>query len=97
MMIYKTQNGDEVTLAISGRLDSVSQSELTQGLEKVFETSVASLIFDLSELDYVSSAGLRVLLAAQKKIGSLGATMKIVGANESVKEIFQITGFAYDD
>jgi anti-sigma B factor antagonist len=97
MMIHKTQTGSTITLALSGKLDSVTQSELAQELETVFAASITGLVFDLLALDYISSAGLRVLLLAQKKINSLGATMKIVGANESVKEIFRITGFAYDD
>jgi anti-sigma B factor antagonist len=97
MMIHKTQTGSTVTLALSGKLDSVTQSELAQELEKVFETGMTGLVFDLSALEYISSAGLRVLLSARKKVKALGATMKIVGASESVKEIFQITGFTYDD
>jgi anti-sigma B factor antagonist len=94
MMIHKTQNDGDVTLALSGRLDSVTQSELKQELEKVFETKITSLTLELSELDYLSSAGLRVFLFAKKKVIEMGGKMKLVGANESINEILQITGYA---
>jgi anti-anti-sigma factor len=97
MIIHKTQNNGTITLALSGRLDSATQSDLSHELETVFETSISSLIFDLSALEYISSAGLRVFFSAKKKIEILGATMKVIGANERVKEIFQIVGFALDD
>ena len=63
----------------------------------VFETKITGLVFDLSALEYISSAGLRVFFIAKKKTTSLGATMKVIGANESVRGIFQIIGFALDD
>lgn len=94
MMIHKTQNDGDVTLALSGRLDSVTQSELMQELEKVFETKITSLTLELSELEYLSSAGLRVFLFARKKVGGMDGKMKLVGANESINEILQITGYA---
>jgi anti-sigma B factor antagonist len=94
MMIHKTQNDSDVTLALSGRLDSVTQSDLAQELEKVFETKITSLTLDLSALEYLSSAGLRVFLSARKKVTEMGGKMKIVGANESINEILQITGYA---
>jgi anti-sigma B factor antagonist len=94
MMIHKTQNDGDVTLALSGRLDSVTQSELMQELEKVFETKITSLTLELSELEYLSSAGLRVFLFARKKVSGMDGKMKLVGANESINEILQITGYA---
>ena len=97
MMIHKTQADSTITLALSGRLDSLTQSELAQALETVFETGFTSLVFDLSALDYISSAGLRVFFTAKKKTMSMGAAMKVIGANQSVREIFQIIGFALDD
>ena len=93
-MIHKTQNDGDVTLALSGRLDSVTQSELKQELEKIFETKITSLTLELSELEYLSSAGLRVFLFARKKVSEMGGKMKLVGANESINEILQITGYA---
>lgn len=94
MNIVRTQNESAVTLALSGRLDTVTQAELAAELEKVFAAGKADLVFDLTALEYISSAGLRVLLSAQKKVKALGAKMKIAGANATVKEIFEVTGFA---
>jgi anti-sigma B factor antagonist len=94
MMIHKTQNDGDVTLALSGRLDSVTQSDLMQELEKVFETKIASLTLDLAKLDYLSSAGLRVFLFARKKVAEMGGKMKIANASEAITEILQITGYA---
>lgn len=94
MMIHKTQSDSDVTLALTGRLDSVTQSELTHELEKVFEAKINLLTLDLSALEYLSSAGLRVFLSARKKVTQMGGKMKIVGANEAISEILQITGYA---
>ena len=92
MTINKSKNGSAVTFAVSGRLDTVTAPEL----ESVIKTEldgVTELIFDFSGLDYISSAGLRILLTAQKKMNSQG-TMKVTGANEIVLEIFDVTGFS---
>lgn len=93
MTITTTKNGNSVTLALLGRLDTVTQAELANELEHIFEADKVSLVFEFSALDYISSAGLRVLLTAQKKVNALGTTMKIVGAKTEIKEIFEITGF----
>jgi anti-sigma B factor antagonist len=94
MLIQKTQNDGDITLALSGRLDSVTQSDLTLELEDVFKTKISSLTLELSALEYLSSAGLRVFLFARKKVSEMGGKMNLVGANESVNEILQITGYA---
>ena len=94
MEITKTVDAGITNLVLSGRLDTLTSSELAKELEEVFAASVESLVFDFAALDYVSSAGLRVLLSAQKKVSAQGAAMKIVGANENIKEIFEITGFS---
>ncbi len=67
---------------------------MKQELEKVFETKITNLTLELSELEYLSSAGLRVFLFARKKVSEMGGKMKLVGANESINEILQITGYA---
>lgn len=94
MNIQKIQNDSDITLALSGRLDSVTQSELMQALEDVFKAKISNLTLDLSELEYLSSAGLRVFLFARKTVSGMGGKMKLVGANESINEILQITGYA---
>lgn len=91
MTIEKVQNGNELTIKLSGRLDTITAPNLEAELKSSLE-GVGSLIFDLAELEYVSSAGLRTLLMAQKTMNRLGS-MKIVNVCEEVKEIFDITGF----
>ena len=90
MEIKKLANGKELTLEITGRLDTTTAPEL----EIVIDNDCADaekLIFDLKELEYISSAGLRVLIKAQKMMNDQGE-MVIRGANETVTEIFDITG-----
>ncbi len=92
MTINKTKNGGALTIAPAGRLDTLTAPEL----EKELQTSlpgVTELTFDLSALEYISSAGLRVLLSAQKAMNARGK-MIVRGVNETVMEIFEVTGFA---
>ena len=93
MEIKKTTDGNTVTIELKGRLDTITSGQLEDELEGVFDDEDVNLTFDFSDLDYISSSGLRVLLSAQKKINAMGTKMKIVGANEVVKEIFDATGF----
>lgn len=97
MMIHKTQTGTTITLLIAGKLDSVTQAELAREMETIFQPGLTALTFDLSELDYISSAGLRVLMAARKQAESLGVGMTVVRAKQSVREIFRIVAFPLDD
>lgn len=90
--IEKTITGDSLTLALEGRLDTVTAPELENCIKESTD-GVASLTLDLSKLDYISSAGLRVLLSAQKKMKAQG-TMTVRGVNETVMEIFEVTGFS---
>jgi len=94
MNITKNTTENTVTLTLSGRLDTVTSTMLSTELDIVFAGGSPNLIFNLAELDYISSAGLRVFLTAQKRVKAQGGEMKITGANESVKEIFEVTGFA---
>jgi|SRR6056297_222207 len=93
MEIKKTTDGNTVTIELKGRLDTITSGQLEDELEGIFDDEDVNLIFDFSDLDYISSSGLRVLLSAQKKINAMGTKMKIVEANEVVKEIFDATGF----
>jgi anti-sigma B factor antagonist len=94
MKITKKVEGKITTLALQGRLDTVTSTQLADELSGIFEGGAVNLVFDFAALEYISSAGLRVMLTAQKKINALGTEMKIIGANEAVKEIFDITGFS---
>ena len=91
MTITPVQNGKELTLKLEGRLDTVTAPELEQCLKSSLDNT-ESLIFDLSALDYISSAGLRVLLSAQKRMNAKGS-MKVTGVSETIMEIFDVTGF----
>ena len=92
MTITKTQNGTDLTLALEGRLDTITAPELEAELKKSLP-GAENLCLDFTKLDYISSAGLRVLLSAHKLMSAKGG-MKIVNVNEIVKEVFEVTGFA---
>ncbi len=91
MTVTKKKNGSILLANVEGRVDTVTapqfESEIKSDLNGVTE-----LVLDFSQLTYISSAGLRVLLLLQKVMNKQGS-MKIVGANETVKEIFDVTGF----
>ncbi len=84
------ENGSAL-FALSGRLDTVTAPALETALDAALD-GVASLTFDFKELDYLSSAGLRLLLSAQKRMNAQGE-MKVVNVNEIIMEIFEVTGF----
>ncbi|MBE5846711.1 MAG: STAS domain-containing protein [Lachnospiraceae bacterium] len=92
MKIDKTKNGSELTVTVSGRLDTTTAPELEQSVSADYD-GINSLIFDFSDLEYVSSAGLRVLLSAQKKMSKQGS-MVIRHVNDTISEIFEVTGFS---
>lgn len=90
MEINKTVADDTLTVTLTGRLDTVTSPELERELQL---DGVNSLVFDITGLDYVSSAGLRVFLAANKQMMKKGG-MVIKGAQPVVREVFEITGFS---
>lgn len=92
MNITADKNGSSLTLALDGRLDTTTAPEL----DKILKTSldgVTDLTLDLERLEYLSSAGLRVLLSGQKAMNKQGA-MTVRHVNETIMEIFEITGFS---
>ncbi len=89
--ISKEANEGTLKLELEGRLDTVTAPQLEEAL-KDSTASVKELVFDLTKLEYISSAGLRVLLSMQKIMNKQGE-MKILGANENIMEIFEVTGF----
>ena len=91
MDIQKTKDNSTLTLAVTGRLETTTAPELEEVIKTEFE-GISELIFDLSGLEYISSAGLRVILSAQKKM-NLQGSMKVTGVKDIVMEIFEITGF----
>ena len=91
MTIEKKIIGDAATLIVSGRLDTQTAPELEAELDSVL-AGLKELTFDMTNLEYVSSAGLRVILKAQKAMNAQGS-MKLTGVNDSIMEVFDITGF----
>ncbi len=92
MIINKTQDGSKLTMTLEGRLDSNSAPQLEVELKANLE-DITEFVMDFAELVYLSSAGLRVILAAQKQMNKQGK-MVIVKVNETIMEIFEMTGFA---
>lgn len=94
MDIKKSTSGNTTSIALSGRLDTVTSVKLSKELDTILKAGAVNLVFDFLALEYISSAGLRVLLTTQKKINAQGTEMKITRANDNVKEVFEITGFS---
>ena len=92
MNIIKNKDNTTMTIAVEGRLETTTAPELETVVKSELE-GVTDLTFDFANLEYISSAGLRVILTAQKTMNKQGS-MKITGANEIVREIFDITGFS---
>ena len=92
MTIEKKTNGTALEIALEGRLDTMTAPELETELNQSLG-SADSLTLDFSKLEYISSAGLRVLLSAHKVMSNKGG-MKITNVNEIVQEVFEVTGFA---
>lgn len=91
MKIEKNQNESNLVVALEGRLDTTTAPQLEEALKNSLG-GVSELIFDFGKLEYISSAGLRVLLSTYRAIPRKGR-MKITNANELVKEVFEVTGF----
>ena len=90
--IEKRTNASELTIALTGRLDTTTAPELEAEIKQSID-GVTALNIDMETLEYISSAGLRVLLSAQKIMNKQGK-MKVVNVNETIMEIFEVTGFS---
>ena len=91
MTINQNREGNQLTLFLEGRLDTTTAPELEAVVDTAL-TDVETLVVDLEQLEYVSSAGLRVFLKTQKFMNTRG-TMKIIHVNATIMEVFDITGF----
>ena len=91
MNIRKTMEGNKLAVALEGRLDTTTAPALEEELRGAL-TGIQEIDFDFSALEYISSAGLRVLLSVQKKLAGDGRVV-IRNANELVMEVFEVTGF----
>ena len=92
MNIEMKRNAEVTTIEITGRLDTTTAPVLDKMINEDIE-GTKDLILDLKGLEYISSAGLRVLLSAQKKMMKIGS-MKVVNVCESIMEVLEMTGFA---
>ena len=90
--IEKKAEGNNLNLILTGRVDTTTAPDLEKAVNENIE-GVENLTFDFKDLEYISSAGLRVLLASQKIMNKQG-NMVVKDASEDVKEIFEVTGFA---
>jgi len=92
MTINKNLNGAELTVTLSGRLDTITAPQLEAELKQSLP-GIEHLVLDIADMAYLSSAGLRVLLGAQKQMNKQG-DMVVRNVNETIAEIFDVTGFA---
>lgn len=93
MEINKILNNDELLLKVSGELNTTTYQELEDAVSNSLD-NIKSLIFDFEKLEYISSAGLRVLLMCKKIMDKQEGSMVVKNANKSVMDVFEITGFA---
>ena len=91
MTINVQKDGEKLTLAPEGRIDTVTSPEFSKAIDDNIE-GVKDLVIDLEKLEYISSAGLRVLLTTQKNMNKVG-TMKLTHVNDVIMDVFNITGF----
>ncbi len=88
----KDLNGSDLLIALEGRLDTTTAPMLESEMKSSLD-GVTGLVFDMTQLQYISSAGLRVLLSAQKTMNRQG-TMVVKNASQDIKEVFDVTGFS---
>ena len=91
MTVYHTKNGNKVCIAVSGKIDTTNAHQFEAAVKELIE-GASELTFDMNGLEYISSAGLRVLLVAQKTMNKQG-TVKLINVSKPIMEIFDITGF----
>ena len=91
MNITTEKNNDTLTINVEGRIDSTSAPELESKIKDLIK-DCTNLVFDFKNLEYISSAGLRILLGVRKLLGNNG--MKVINVNSTIYEIFEVTGFS---
>ena len=93
-MAFETiQNGKRLDVTVSGRLDAKTAPELSDAMKKTLD-GVTDIVFDLSKLEYISSAGLRVLLASYKLVSKREGSMRIENVQDDVMDVLEMSGFA---
>jgi anti-sigma B factor antagonist len=93
MIITKEINGNTLVLCPEGRLDTMTCMQLEKEINESLVSEINTLILNFEKLVYISSAGLRVVLSARKKIGKMNGTMIVKNVNETIMEVLEISGF----
>lgn len=93
MEIKKSPDGRDLTIRLVGDLDAVNAMDVEEIINKSLDDYVTCCIFDMLNLDYLSSAGLRILLATQKRLRHNNGVMTVINVNDNVMEVFKVTGF----
>ena len=91
MVVNVNKDGEILKIVPEGRIDTVTAPEFSKAIDENIE-GIKNLVLDFEKLEYISSAGLRVLLTTQKNMQKIGS-MKLVNVNESIMDVFNITGF----
>jgi anti-sigma B factor antagonist len=94
MEISVTESGDVRILSFQGNLDTNTSPQAESEINSLIDAGAQKLLVNFEKLDYISSAGLRILLATAKKLKASEGDLKICGLNETVQEVFDISGFA---
>ena len=94
MTITTSYNNEGAIVHVTGRLDSSTSKKLADELAPILAEAQHDITLDFSDLQFISSAGLRIIFSAHKKCKTAGKTLEIVGANASIKEVFDITGYS---
>lgn len=94
MKVELENKGNELLVKIEGRLDTTTAPELESQLMENVKEDTKKLVLDMENLDYVSSAGLRVILSAHKKMAAQDGELEVLHVKEAIMEVFEITGFA---
>ena len=94
MNISKNETDEKITIFLEGRLDKLSSPVLEEEMNKELEKK-KDIVIDFKNLEYISSAGLRILIASEKQLKTIGKTLEIINVNDDVMSILNVTGFIY--
>ena len=94
MTITKNESDNKITILLEGRLDKLSSPILEEEMKKEIQKK-KDITIDFKNLEYISSAGLRILIASEKELKAVGKTMEIINVNDDVMSILNVTGFIY--
>ncbi|MGN0501382.1 MAG: STAS domain-containing protein [Ruminococcus sp.] len=94
MQIKTDVNNSKLLISLSGRLDTITSPQLEEEINNISLDEIETIIFDVKELEYISSAGLRLVLKAHKKMTAQGGQLKLINVNDMIMEILDMTGMS---